>query len=203
MWENGERILQRSYQERELRGREYVFEIIRRSAKPFMDMRPVKTTNDTWTVFYSAEGCMDFDSMLQINCRHGKLSLSFFLDLMEKLLTAIDLAEDKMILSSSFLINGSTIWYHGQKKEIRIMYVPTEKDWKDGDNWLWKSMPTVKILFGLLEESSVIDPGFRQRWSFLEESLLKWETAGWGRCHCMAQIRKWKKEYPQGYEIEK
>ena len=196
IWEAGDLILCHHFSNEALQKRDYVFEVIDREPGPFMDMRRARGARDEWIVRYNAEGCWMYDSILRINSRQGKLKMSFYLKLMRKILCALEAAEERMIMTSSFVINRKTLWYDEKKEAAKIMYVPVERNLKDLPIHLWKSVPTAPILLELLEAVCIVDPGFCDRWPFLNEAYQNWNGGGWGRHRCLAELRRWEKEFP-------
>ena len=132
LWEQGDSILRREFDPKTWNGRDYVFRILTKTADPFLEMKQFTRTKDgtdRLEVFYRIEGCQTFFTCLKNSLYRNHLDIRCYLILMDLILDAMEEAENRMIMSSSFEISSDTIWYLKRQKKVRFLYLPSRSEY--------------------------------------------------------------------------
>ena len=199
-WEEGDSILRREFDPKIWNGRDYVFRILTKTSGPFLDMKRLIRTmdgTDSLEVLYRIEGCQTFFSCLKNSLYRNHLDIRCYIVLMDLILEAMEEAENRMIMSSSFEINSDTIWYVKRQKKVRFLYLPVRSNIDSQDENRWKSRSIPELLLKLLEEVNIVDPELSARWPHFQSTYQSWmkENAGWN--YCRRQIQTWLQEFPE------
>ena len=200
LWEEGDTIVVKRFPEQALENRNYVFDVISRDPGPFMGMKRIRWSSEEeacWNLYYHAEGCRNFDRWAKTYVHRNRLELYGYLKMMEGIFVAMEEAEKRMIMTSSFEINMDTIWYHDGEKRVKIMYVPSGFSNQTKNGSLWKSRSVSELLLEFLQNINQIDAGFSERWPHLQRLYLDWDETHAGWHYCIKQIRSWIREFPE------
>lgn len=185
VWEEGDAILRRSIEPGEFQGRDYVRKAIARGRTPFLDLRIIGQYDGSGTILHNVTECENLAVALTGDSR-GTILLPRYLKMMELVLAAVGRAEEQMILSSSFVIDGNTVFYHRKSDSVRFAYAPCPKEEKTSG----------RILLTLWEWTGEIDPEFGIKWPFLGEMFTELMRESAGRFSCMEAIRQLQREFP-------
>ena len=186
VWEEGDAILRRSIEPGEFQGRDYVRKAIARGRTPFLDLRIIGQSDGSGTILHNATECENLAVALTGDSR-GTILLPRYLKMMELVLAAVGRAEEQMILSSTFVIDGNTVFYHRKSDSVRFAYAPCPKEEKTSG----------RILLTLWEWTGEIDPEFGIKWPFLGEMFTELMRESAGRFSCMEAIRQLQREFPR------
>ena len=190
VWEGGDAILRRSMEPGVFQGRDYVRKAIGRGKTPFLDLRIIGQSDGSGTILHNATECENLAVALTGDSR-GTIPLPRYLKMMELVLAAVEQAEEQMILSSTFVIDGNTVFYHRKSDSVRFAYEPCPKEDKSSG----------QLLLTLWDWTGEIDPEFGRKWPFLGEMLTELTRERAGRFSCMEAIRKLRKEFPREWTI--
>ncbi|MBR7148180.1 MAG: hypothetical protein IKD13_05035 [Firmicutes bacterium] len=199
-WEEGDMIFTRRFREEDLEGRDHIFQILTKDPGPFMEIKRTRWSEgsgDYWDVYYRGEGCWMFHTWLSMNMYRNRLEMQGYLKAMYRILTAMEEAEERMIMTASFEISADTIWYHEEEDRVKFMYIPVSDKIGSKDLSLWINRSAPKLLLELLEEVRKRDLGFLERWPHLQSTYQEWDEKNAGRNYCMKQIRSWYREFPE------
>lgn len=193
IWEAGDEIIRRPVKAEELLGRQYAFGVIKKGKGPFLDFRRMEMLGEGGWLLYRANGCQDMKTALQRGGRGKEVFLPSYLKIMLKMLRALELAEEQLILPSVFIIDESTVFYHETTDTVRFAYVPCQR----------KERGAAELMLEFLRWIETVDFDFSRRWPMLETTFEEFRRKKEGRNRLMFMLQKWKSEFPETEEFRR
>jgi len=187
MWEAGDEVIKRYTRIDEFQGRQYALNVIAKGKGPFLDLRRIAVSDGGWLLLYRADGCWDLETALKRGGNGREVFLPTYLKVMLSMLEAMKLAEEHMVSPSVFIVDASTVFYHGETDSVRFAYLPCQR----------REQTVGELMLEFLIWIGTIDSGFGKRWPILEKTFEEFRDARVGRHRLIDTLQQWKSEFPE------